>query len=945
MADAPAPARNRLPAIVTRAEAPPVRVKAHLEWRSLENPSTPLSAPDDWLYDALGSYRASSGVNVNAQTALSYAAIWRCVNLIAGDAARLPLAPWRGVKRGRELHTSHPSYRLVRHKPNSEMTAGVVKKTGTAHVLLQGNHYSYIQRDGEGRPLELIPVNPTQMYPIRVAGKLWYVLDVPNLAMRKIDPRDILHLRGLSYDGLLGYSVVAKARESWGLGMAMQTYTSIFFRNNAEPRVVFEYPEGMKPEAVQNLRESWERMHAGLENAHRTAVLRGGVKLHQIKISARDAQLVDSRAFEIREIANWFGVPPHKLGDPNQTSYNSLEQSNQSYLDEALDPILTMWEEECWDKLLTDREKERGDVYFEFDRKQLLRANLQERTAWYTFALPNGILSPNEVREEEGKNPRQDAEGDQYAQNTNNTRWVGGEDPDADEDGAPAAAQGEPGTEVLDLPDVPCTGQGDCIPALVMSVCKYFGKGPDTLADYVAALGTTPAAGTPPAAVADYLTRQGLVVTAASNLSIEDLVRFYKAGQPTICYIQDYVQPGEEQTASAGHGVAVIGLALGQVILQDPSVTNVVEDSGMKVAPGRKLMAADDFLAAWHDVGADGTPWERFGIAVGEEVLQDPEPAPEEGTGANGENGGASGGKPAASGGQDSKGNKKPAKKGQPAGAPVRADGAAGSAGKLYAANGALLEAHRALVVDATRRMLRRIGVHARKAAKKPEEFRAWVGQLAEEHRAVMLEALTPAIAACKACSTSGSLVPQNAEVDRLLHLLSESFLRFADLPAAELPAKVDHFMIDMEATLPVALADELMRAVDEPDRTVDQALDILKRLPEADKPGEVAVTMPVEEKPPYTPVAADLQGAKPKTVKLRKLIATRDTVKRNRVEHYIKNPDEAGSLWKVGGGLPLDKPYVVKSGGQLYIHDGHHRLMARQLLGVDKTEVYLIKQ
>src|SRR5262249_43617300 len=152
------------------------------EKRTLENPSTPLSAPDDWLYDALGSYRASSGVNVNTQTALTLATVWRAVNLIAGDVGRLPLHLYKQLAQGGRKKTLTPSLTpKLRRKPNSEMMAMVWRKTTQAHTLLTGNGYSYISRAGDGRVLELIPINPTQCYPVRRNGQLWYVIDIPNL--------------------------------------------------------------------------------------------------------------------------------------------------------------------------------------------------------------------------------------------------------------------------------------------------------------------------------------------------------------------------------------------------------------------------------------------------------------------------------------------------------------------------------------------------------------------------------------------------------------------------------------------------------------------------------------------------------------------------------------------------------------------------------------------
>jgi HK97 family phage portal protein len=894
------PISGRMPAIVEPSIG---------ELRSLENPSTPLSAPDDWLYDALGSWRASSGVNVNAQTALSYAAWWRGVNLLARDVGRLPLHLCRRVGPGRERHTRHRVYRMLRYKPNSEMTARVLREMMTAHVVAQGNAYSYISRDGTGRPLELIPLNPTQVYPVRANGKLWYVLDIPTVAMRKEEPRNIFHLKGLSYDGLLGYSVIAKARESLGLGMAMQTYGSIFFRNNAQPRVVLVYPNTLKPETRQNLRENWERMHAGLENAHRTAILDGGPDIKTITINARDAQLIEGRQFEIREVANWLHVPPHKLGDTSRTSFSSLEQENQQYLDEGLAPWLNAWEEEIWDKLLTEDEQE--ELFAEFDVRGLLRANLAARGPYYQLAVNGGWMTPNQVREEEGMNPREDPDGDKYAQNTSNMTWVGGPAVDDDEDDSPAAAQGEAGTELLDLPDIRQQDDYSCGAAAAMAVGQYFGVGPDTLEEWKAALSTTEQKSTRPFAIVQYLTELGLVVTAGGDLTIEDLKACWRAGQPVICPIQEYGIPSKQASFLYGHYVVVIGAALGHIFVADSSIDNVLEGQDSDQAPGRSLISEEDWLRVWHDQDIDGKQYIRFGIAVGKELPKEPEPAPPETP---------------------------------PAAPPAKPAGPA----KPAPARDRLLEVHRRLIEDATRRMCKRIGIQARKAAKDADKFSSWLAGLETDNRAVMMEAMGPAIEA--ALLVIGAERSTGDLVDVLLATLRDELEARAAAPAGGLEESVDRLMGDYESYMPSSFAASILSGVEEirakpdkPDRTTEQALDILDRLPPiGEDPDTVTLTMPVNENPPYKGRVSldDLRDLPTKVVKIRQLVGTRATLKRKRVADFVRNPD-AYTKGREMQDLPSDRPYVIRCDKVDYIYDGHHRLMARQLLATVKTEVY----
>lgn len=403
--------------------------------RSLENPSTPLSAPDDWLFDALGSFRASSGVNINRETALTYDAYFRCIALISGDVAKLPLYVCKRTADKGELHDEeHPAYAILRDKFTAEHTALIAKRVLTFHAMSEGNGYGYILRDkspkGGGRPLEVWPMSPVKTYPVREGRRLWYVTEVDH-SPRKIPAEDVLHIRGLSFDGLAGYQAVAKMRETLGMGIAAENFGSIFFRNNARPNVVIRHPGKLKPEARSNLRESWERMHSGLENAHRTAILDEGMDVTPLMHNARDSQLLELKGFTRVQVCNFFGVPPHKVGDNSRTSYNSLEQENESYVDDGggLGYWLAAWQAESWDKLLTEEEKKTRSHLVKFELRKLLRANVQVRTTYYCQLLDRGVFNANEVRAEEGFNPREG--GDQYRVALN-TKDANAPDPETD---------------------------------------------------------------------------------------------------------------------------------------------------------------------------------------------------------------------------------------------------------------------------------------------------------------------------------------------------------------------------------------------------------------------------------------------------------------------------------------------------------------------------------
>ncbi len=222
----------------------------------------------------------------------------------------------------------------------------------------------------------------------------------------KVPARDMIHLKGMGFDGLVGYSVIHSARETIGYGLAMVEYSGRFFRNNAVPSVVIEMPNQMPPDMRAQFIREWEHMHQGLTNSHRTAILTNGGKVNQISIPAKDAMLIDQQRFTLVMIANLFGLPPHKLGDSSKVAYNSLEQENQSFSDDGLEGRYVSCEKEFRKKLLTEKEKREDSHLIEYDRSALVRGDSAARANYFKTAL-NGKswMLPNEVRHLENMNP------------------------------------------------------------------------------------------------------------------------------------------------------------------------------------------------------------------------------------------------------------------------------------------------------------------------------------------------------------------------------------------------------------------------------------------------------------------------------------------------------------------------------------------------------------
>jgi len=387
--------------------------------RSFENPATSLSDPAEWLKEAFGATTTDTGITIDWHSALGLPPLLRAVVLISTDVAKLPLITYKRLPGGgKERDPAHPAHFLLRRKPVPEMSAFVLKQCLMGHALLKGNGYAYIPRLVNGQAAELWLLNPNSTTPVYADRELRYLTYMDNQPY-SFPARDVLHIKGLGFDGITGYSIITIARNAIGLGLALQKYRTKFFANNAQPSFALEHPGELGAEGAKNILDSLNAAHQGLDRVHRPIVLEEGMKLNPFSLSARDAQLAEALPFTARDVSCLTGVPAHKLGDPERSSYASLEQENQSYLNEALDGWLTSFEEECWDKLLTEEEK-RGDTHIiEFLRAALLRADLNTRYTAYHTALLDGWMNRDEVRERENLNPLPDGAGQEFYEPAN----------------------------------------------------------------------------------------------------------------------------------------------------------------------------------------------------------------------------------------------------------------------------------------------------------------------------------------------------------------------------------------------------------------------------------------------------------------------------------------------------------------------------------------------
>ena len=360
--------------------------------RSLENPNLPLDDPDAW--DEAGLFqRSAAGVRVTRQTALTCSAVFRGTSLISNALAKTPLVVQSTDGRNHQPDKTHDAYRLLRHEFSPELLAFHAIQSGTAHAILQGGAFFYIVRDRLGRPLELWQLRPDRTTPARENGNLVYATSLGGAMgetgseTRKLPAADVIHVHGLGFDGLTGYSLLTLAADAIGSSIAKERFGAKFFRNSATPSVAIKVPKQLSDTAFKHLKDSWNSITTGLDNAHKPIILEDNSELTPFSVNAADAQLIEAQKFDLVVLANFLSLPVHKLGGDGRTSYNSLEQENQAYLDDALDPWFCAWESELRRRLLTEAEKRNESHQIKYRRQALVRVDMTRRYAAYRTGL------------------------------------------------------------------------------------------------------------------------------------------------------------------------------------------------------------------------------------------------------------------------------------------------------------------------------------------------------------------------------------------------------------------------------------------------------------------------------------------------------------------------------------------------------------------------------
>ena len=369
-------------------------------FKSRDRPKNATSGTAFRFY--LGS--STAGKSVSERSAMQMTAVYACVRVLSEAVAGLPLHIYRYTSKGsKEKAIDHPLYFLLHDKPNPEMCSFVFRETMMTHLLLWGNAYAQIIRNGKGEVIALYPLMPNRMTVDRDEnGQLFYQYqlsrdDAQTMkgSMVKLKPSEVLHIPGLGFDGLVGYSPIAMAKNAIGLSIATEEYGSKFFANGAAPGGVLEHPGTLKNPA--RVRESWNEAFGGSANANKVAVLEEGMHFTPISIAPDQAQFLETRKFQLNEIARIFRVPPHMIGDLERATFSNIEHLSLEFVKYSLDPWLVRWEQSMARVLFNDDEKK--NYFIKFNVDGLLRGDYQSRMSGYSVGIQNGFLSPNDVRE------------------------------------------------------------------------------------------------------------------------------------------------------------------------------------------------------------------------------------------------------------------------------------------------------------------------------------------------------------------------------------------------------------------------------------------------------------------------------------------------------------------------------------------------------------------
>ena len=351
-----------------------------------------------WQYVAqTGSTKTHSGVAVTERKILGHAPFWRGIKLLADSVSELPLNVYFNSGGSREIVTGHPAQKLLKRDASSILSSYDFISTMTAQAVLHGNSFAYIERTADLKPASLWILAPDRMSLRYFEDDLWYAFRMADGAEARLPSRNVIHLKGLSGNGVIGWPVLSLLAESMGLSLAAQQFGSQFFGQGCHSSGILMVPGAFSESKVKATLDAWNSMSSSLANSHKVALLQEGTKYQPYSVSPNESQFLQTRIHEIRTIAACLGIPSFLLGDDAKTSYSSLESEHRSFLTHSLSPWLTRWGVELSRKLLTERERDSGH-YIESNREASVQMLMAEKLSGIRTQLETSLLSPNEAR-------------------------------------------------------------------------------------------------------------------------------------------------------------------------------------------------------------------------------------------------------------------------------------------------------------------------------------------------------------------------------------------------------------------------------------------------------------------------------------------------------------------------------------------------------------------
>lgn len=374
---------------------PVIRINEEVRELNPENPSTPLG---EWLKEVTDSNNGFSG---SKESAMRFSAVYACVKIISETIASLPLSVLQSVN-GEIKHDTHDLSYLIEKNPSESIKRFNFWETLLSHMLLTGNGYAIIKRDKSFRPVKLILVTNPERVEIKHDAMLdRLIYEIEEKSYKSID---ILHLAGLSLDGIKGLNPIEYNRKVVSTGLNETSFQDTFFKNGAHVSGALSFPGALTDASYNRLRQSWESRNSGVGNTGKTAILEGGAKYEPIGIKPIDAQFMEQRRFTIEDIARIYRVPLHLLQDLSRSTNNNIEHQSIDFVQHTIRPIVKRIEAEIDNKLFTEEEKRTGRVFARFNLDALLRGDVVSRANYYNTLRYAGVLSANEIRTMEGWN-------------------------------------------------------------------------------------------------------------------------------------------------------------------------------------------------------------------------------------------------------------------------------------------------------------------------------------------------------------------------------------------------------------------------------------------------------------------------------------------------------------------------------------------------------------